>query len=189
MSKRTQQRGLKQHTIINAEQDAEAARLRAQGLGFRQIAEHQGCSLSVAHERVYRAIAAVPVEAVGQLRAVENARLDELTTKLWDILTAVHPLVSHGKLMKNDDGHVLLDDGPVIAAANSLLRVMERRARLNGLDAPMQHDVKVSDAIDADIERLVAELAGMAGRSQAALEGPSASRTVGGDDMAGERTT
>ena len=38
------------------------------------------------------------------------------------------------------------------------LRIMERRSKLLGLDAPMKQDLRVTDRLDAQIEQLAAEL-------------------------------
>lgn len=185
-SSKAQQRGLRKREMEDAENDAEAMRLRAQRLEYREIAERMGCSISTAFVRAQRGLAAVPVEAADELRKIENMQLDELRRKLWDVLTAAHPLVSHGKLMKDDQGHVLLDDRPVIAAANTLLRLMERYARLNGLDAPQLHDVKVSedDGLESEFRRLVAELGARAHGSPApvaALEQGDGAQAAGVD--------
>ena len=178
----TPRRKQRQRTIDDAEHDAEAARLRAIGKTFPEIAAIQGCTKSTAFERVRRAIAAVPVEAVEELRAVENARLDAITAKLWDVLTAVHPLISYGQVMRGDDGRMLIDDGPVISAAGALVRVMERRARLNGLDAPTRHDVKVSEddeGLEAEFRRLVTQL-GARAAGAAGPHGAIEAGSVGG---------
>lgn len=160
---------LQERTIDDAENDAHAARLRAQGKTYPEIARIMGCAQSTAHTRVWRAIRAAPVEDGTQLRDLELARLDELTAKAWEVLLADHPLVSNGR--RFDD---LQDSAPVLAAIRELRHLSESRRKLLGLDAPVKHDVKVSDALDADIERLVAELADVAGRGQAAVEGPAA---------------
>lgn len=53
----------------------------------------------------------------------------------------------------------LLGDGPSV---DRVLKIMERRARILGLDAPTRHRVEVitEDAVDAEIRRLQGELAG-----------------------------
>lgn len=162
---------LLERTIDDAENDAKAARLRAQRKTYPEIAEIMGCSLSTAYNRVWRAIRSAPVEDGQALRDAELAHLDVLAAKAWEVLVSEHPLVSNGK--RFDD---LRDAAPVLAAIRELRQLSESRRKLLGLDAPVKHDVKVSDGLDADIERLVAELAGMAGRGQAAVEGPAASR-------------
>jgi hypothetical protein len=74
------------------------------------------------------------------------------------VLHRRHVVVQSGKVVKGDDGQPIPDDGPVLQATATLLRVMERRARLHGLDAPAKHEVLTLDAIDAEIRRLEEQL-------------------------------
>lgn len=174
MAGRVKQRGLRQRTIDDARHDARAAELRASGLNYQQIADEMGCSVSTAHDRVWRAIRSAPVEDGTKLRDLELSRLDALIAKAWEVLVADHPLVSNGRKFPE-----LQDSAPVLAAIRELRHLSESRRKLLGLDAPVKHDVKVSDALDADIERLVAELAGTAAGSEGTATRPAASRTVG----------
>ena len=67
-----------------AQRDAEAAQLRTCGTSYREIAEPLGyASKGAAHDGVGRALAAVPADAVEQLRVLERARLDRLTPVAW----------------------------------------------------------------------------------------------------------
>jgi hypothetical protein len=150
---RTPGRGTYETTIEDAETAAEAARLRSLGMTYRQIAAQQGVNVSTAHDRVARALAAVPVEAVATLRTVEVDRLDALTARLFVIATSEHVMVSHGRVLSG-----VKDLGPNLAAIRELRLISESRRKLLGLDAPIQHNVVVTDAMVAEIERLSAEL-------------------------------
>lgn len=145
-----------ERTILTAEQDAQAAQLRAKGKPYREIAEIVGISKGGAYKAVQRAIAAVPVEAVNELRAIECARLDAVIARLWDIVDADHPYVSNGR--RFDD---LSDAGPVIHALTQIVRTSESKRRLLGLDAPTRQTLTVvtEDAVDAEIRRLEQEIA------------------------------
>lgn len=145
----------RERTVADAETDAEAARLRASGCSYAEIAKRQGCSVSTAHQRVARAIAAVPVEAVEELRQVELARLDTLIAKAFEVLNASHPLVSNGR--RFDD---LEDAAPILGALRELRALSESRRKLLGLDAPARQTVTVitEDVVDAAIRQLEAEL-------------------------------
>ena len=140
-------------TVSTAEDDANAARMRASGFSYREIAKATNCSTSAAHDRVQRALAAVPVEAVRELRQVELERMDDLVKQMLVILRSDHPLVSHGRVMPG-----LSDVRPKIAAVQTLLRISESRRRLLGLDEPIKHEVRVNDKITEEIERLALEL-------------------------------
>lgn len=150
--------------VAGAERDAEAAHLRAQGMSYREIAEALGyADPSGAYKAVSRALAAVPVEAVDELRAVELARLDDLTSRAWVVANKTHPVVAaNGRVVLGPDGEPLVDDGPVLHALDRLLKIAERRARLLGLDAAKKYEVRQQvvtlDAIDAAIADLRRQL-------------------------------
>jgi transcriptional regulator with XRE-family HTH domain len=144
--------------IAQARLDAQAAELRAQGLTYPQLAERLGCSFSTAYARVQRALAAVPVEAVTELRQIECDRIDAVISRLWDIVEAEHPLVSHGKRIEG-----LLDDGPRLAALAGILRASAEKRKLLGLDAPARQTITVvtEDVVDRAIRELEADLAAL----------------------------
>lgn len=148
-------RGRRERSIFTAEKDAHAARLRAQGCTYPQIAAELGCAVSTAYTAVQRAIAAVPVESVGELRQVECARLDAVIARLWDVVVADHPYISNGR--RFDD---VQDAGPVISALAGIVRASESKRKLLGLDAQPRQTVTVitEDVIDAELARLEAEL-------------------------------
>ena len=142
--------------ITTVEQDTRAAHLRARGRTYPQIAAELGCAPSTAYKAVQRALASVPVEAVGELRRVECDRLDAVIAKLWDVVAAEHPFISNGR--RFDD---VQDAGPVISALAGIVRASESKRKLLGLDAPARQMVTVvtEDAVDAELRRLESELA------------------------------
>ncbi|GAA2034605.1 hypothetical protein GCM10009839_38920 [Catenulispora yoronensis] len=150
--------------IAGAERDAQAAHLRAQGLSYRQVAEALGyADASGAFKSVQRALSAVPAEAVAELRAVEAARLDELTRRAWAVVDKTHLVVAaNGRVVEGPDGQPLIDDAPTLHALDRLLKIAERRARLFGLDAAKKYEVRQQvvtlDAIDAAIADLRRQL-------------------------------
>jgi hypothetical protein len=112
----------------------DAVQLRLAGLTYEQIAAQAGYhDKSAARHAVLRALDRVEHAAVDDLRVLENARLDRAQAAIW-------PAVLRGEL----------------AAVNSFLRLSERRARLNGLDAPVR--VSVADDTKAQIDALLVEL-------------------------------
>lgn len=151
-------------TIENAQRDAEAARLRARGKSYQQIADTLGYSSRADARRGVQLILVETVaEPAAEVREMQLVQLDELTQAALDVLERRHITVSHGRVIYDDDGTVIEDDGPVLAAIDRLLRIQERRAKLLGLDAPSRHEVVTLSAVEAEIERLSAEL----GRSEA----------------------
>jgi hypothetical protein len=147
-----------------ADRDARALELRAAGASFRVIADRLGVSVSTAWKCVDRGLAATRQEPAAKLRALERERLDRLTVQAVQVLQARHVVVSGGKIVYQGEGETaqpLVDHGPTLAAINTLARLMERRARMEGLDAPTKVEAKVLtvDVMEARLAELEAELA------------------------------
>lgn len=144
--------------------------MRARNHTYQEIADALGYGdRANAYRAVQKALAAVPVEAVEELRRLHMARLDYLATQALAVLEREHLTISQGgRIVTDDDGRQILDDGPVLAALDRLLRIQERQAKLMGLDAPSRHEVMTLDALDARIAELAAQLGGEAAASEAA---------------------
>lgn len=122
-------------TVTN---DAEAARLRGNGLSYRAIARTLGCSVSTAHDAVHRAWRDTLTEPAEQARAVELARLEEAHDAAMAVLRHEHTAVSHGHIVKDDAGNPIIDDMPALQAIDRIRALSESRRKLLGLDAPAQ---------------------------------------------------
>jgi hypothetical protein len=108
-------------TPLNKQQrqhrDQQIIQLRLAGASMRQIADRVGCALGVVHKALTQWSADALEETRGDvdaLRRQEAARLDTLQVAVWK--NAVQ-------------GNV--------GAIDRALRIMERRAKLLGLDAPV----------------------------------------------------
>lgn len=153
-------RGRFVRTTTTAERDAQAARLRDTGLGYKEIAEQLGfADKGNAWRAVQRALTAIVQEPAEQLRATEAARLDELYVEALEILERDHVTVSHGKVIEGPDGRPLLDDGPKLAAIDRARQIRESYRKLVGADAPKQLDVALEQRIDLDSELVADALA------------------------------
>lgn len=98
---------------------AECLALRIAGASYRKIAASLGISKSAAHEytiTALRELEALNAEDAKELRRLECERLDAMLLKLW-------PQTSTAKLSER--------------TADTVLRIMERRSKLLGLDAPV----------------------------------------------------
>lgn len=105
-----------------------ALEMREQGATYQTIADEvypgkngKPGSRANAHHAITKAIAEIPVEAAEDVRAIELLRLD----KLW--------LVAYNKSMLSNTPAAERDK-----AMRMCLSIMERRAKLLGLDAPAQ---------------------------------------------------
>jgi hypothetical protein len=153
-----------------AERRARAVQMRLEGADYPAIAAELGYSdQAAAHKDITRALESAVTrqhKAVELLRQEELMRLDLLWVEVWKVLKRDHVTVSNGRLVRDDRGQPLRDDGPVLAAVDRLVRILERRAKYLGLDAPTKHEVWTLDAIDRAIQELNAEL-GEAAASEA----------------------
>jgi len=127
-------------TVESAERDAEAARLRSRGLTYRKIAATLGIDVAVAHRAVARAMKAIVAEPAADAQAVELERLDTLHVRALEVMERHHVAVSNGRVVSLD-GVALQDDGPVLAAINTLIRISESRRKLLGLDSPTKTQI------------------------------------------------
>jgi len=84
-------------------------------------------------DMIHRTLDMAEQRGVDELRSVENARLDRAQAAIW---TAV---------LQGD-----------LKAIDTFLKISARRARLNGLDAPTQINLKVS--VRAEMEAALNEL-------------------------------
>lgn len=108
----------RQQGRVNAlDRQLKALELRKAGASYRAIAAQLGYSLTGAYKAVDKALTATLSEAAEPLRTLELERLDAMQVALW-------PQARQGNQ----------------GAVDRILRIMERRAKLLGLDAPTQVD-------------------------------------------------
>lgn len=115
------------------EVENQALELRKRGYNYRQVAKALSISVGTAHKYIQRAIDRIPAENAEQVRNLELERIDKMLTGVWERAT------------KGDTKAIL-----------ATVRLMERRARYLGLDAPEKHDVgvkAVGPALFIPIER------------------------------------
>jgi hypothetical protein len=164
-------------SLETAKRDAEAAQLRAEGKTYDQIAETLDFSdRSLARRAVERALAATVREPADELRQLELIRLDALWVEAVKVMTTEHITVNNGRVIEVD-GVPLKDDAPTLSAIDRLLKIMERRAKLVGLDSATKVEVLSVDALDKEIERLTAELGGTEADEAPAAEGTQATES------------
>jgi hypothetical protein len=116
--------------------------LRRAGATWDDISRTVGYTDHTSAYRAYqRAMKRTLVEAgTEEIRELELDRLDKMQTAIW------------GKVMQGDT-----------QAIHTALKILDRRAKYLGLDAPVRSEVKVdvtdTNSIDAEMQRLVALLA------------------------------
>ncbi|MFI2426515.1 hypothetical protein ACH5A7_20865 [Streptomyces sp. NPDC018955] len=140
-----------------ADRAAEAARLRAENphMTYQQIADAVGySSKGDAWRAVQRCREAVLRQAGAELIASEAQQLDDLFVHAMEVLERDHVMVSHGRIVKGDDGNPLLDDGPKLAAVREMRQIRESYRKLFGLDAPSRVSVE-AEQLGREIGKLL----------------------------------
>jgi len=131
-----------------AQKTADSLRLRIRGYSYRRIAEELGIGKTLAHKYVVQALVEIREqnsESAHELRTLELERLDVMQAKLSPLGDA---------------------DALDARTADTILRIMERRAKLIGLDAPIDArfgglpgGAPISLSHDVDLTKLsIAEL-------------------------------
>jgi len=106
------------------ERQIQCLRLRQSGKSYRQIGEIVGVSYVTAYNDVHKALEVVKekcFEEAKKVKAIEIARLDRALAAIWDEVEA-------GNLQ----------------AIDRLIKIQERRARFEGLDAPTKQEIDVA---------------------------------------------
>lgn len=132
---------------------------RMKGTSFPKIAEGLGLTQGYVFKQYKLALKSAISEDVSQVRKMELARLDALQEEVIKVLRSFNPMVSAGRVVydhtdeevEGEDGSmervmVKLEDPKVkFDAINSALRIMDRRAKLLGLDAPVKAELSGPD--------------------------------------------
>jgi hypothetical protein len=134
--------------------------LRRQGVRYddERVLELGYSSASAARKDLYRALEVHRNEEaaeVGLYRQQENERLDSLLEAAWPRATQPHPVF-------DKEGNVVGEEID-LRAVDTILRLMDRRAKLNGLDMPVKAEVtganggplQMSQATTAELEALI----------------------------------
>lgn len=144
--------------VCDAERVAIALHLRRDGLTFDAVAAHPGpdgkalySSRQAAARAVARELRRLPAEEADTLRAVELLRLDELHRQVW-------PQVGDGDPITCPSCEAVADRAPNLHAATTVLRIMERRARLCGLDASDENDARMVAVAEQQVAIVAAAL-------------------------------
>jgi hypothetical protein len=115
-----------------AEQDEEILRLRCAGLSLRAIASRVGLSHQGVSDRITEAIRELVDPRAEEWRALETARLDDLTVRAYEVLDVA------------ESGETALK------AIAQLERLSASRRKLWALDMPQPIDVALSGRLDVE---------------------------------------
>lgn len=154
----------KGHSLEYMQRAAEMVKLRSGGVTTQAIAEQYGVTTRTVTESIKAAVAAVPYEAVTEMRALQLDSLNLLKRRVLRALLVDHPKVDHGHVVTRT---VIQEDGTrktvevvdwdiAIRASAELRKIEDSISRLTGTRAPVVHEVhEISeDALDAAIAEL-----------------------------------
>jgi hypothetical protein len=138
-------------SLDTVDRDAAAFKLRARFRTYEDIARELGFyDGSHARRAIKRHSESIIKPAVEEYRREMDSQLDEMQQAAIEVLERRHYTISNGAPVYLGDpndpdakGDPLEDDGPVLAAIATILRVQERRAKLWGLDAPTKVQAEV----------------------------------------------
>ena len=128
-----------QRDYDRAERKRNALELRLAGASYRDIADALQVSQATALQDCKEALADIPAQQADEMRTVELSRLDRLQRAVWP------------RAIKGD-----------LQAVDRAIKIIDRRAKLFGLDAPQQVQITANDIdLDAAVDKMlrVAEMA------------------------------
>lgn len=150
---------------VIAARRAKLVEYRRRKTPYSQIYEELGYSSpNTAMKDFHRALEENLAEqraSVEVYREEQLVELDYLAEEAHKILRARHYVVTQsGKIVLDPEtDQPLADPGPILAAIDRLVKILDRIAKLRGLDAPQKLEVLTIDAIDAAIADLNAQIA------------------------------
>lgn len=145
MGQRPTQSRASRQKVTGALHEQKGLELRMRGYTYPQIAKELGVSLGAAFRSVERGLArlrAENTEQAHQLREIESARLDIAMVQAMRILE---------NSRKPDQR---------LRAIDRVVKLIDRRARLWGLDAPTKHELTGADGKPVSLEALALNVAG-----------------------------
>ena len=143
----------------NAVKDAKALSYRARGWTYHQIAAEMGYhDRSAARKAVERAIAGDVRESNEAAKTILLADLNAAKQEIWAVMKASHVTISNGVVVRLD-GEPVPDDDPIYRGVDRLIKIDQEIAKIYGAYAPVQHEVRTIDAIDARLIELADQMA------------------------------
>lgn len=125
-------------------EDHEIWGLRARGKSVQAICDETGWSATKVKASLSRVAEDYMVESAAEIIKLELDRLDIMLEKAMAILEEKYIAYSHGKMMTDQDGEPVKDPQPVLKAIDSVLKIMDRRSKYLGLDAPTKSEQAIN---------------------------------------------
>lgn len=139
-----------------AERDSRMFKMRQAGVSVGDIAKRFGISPKAVHTAIQRQLEKLNQEALmayPDILRMELERLDNLQASIW-------PLTQHRKVKMDDGTEVQVE--PDLKAIQQVLLIMDRRAKLLGMDQKnvnIQMDVNTNQTIKASLSGSIEAIA------------------------------
>lgn len=124
------------------------------GMTWAQIAERLGYySAGHAQQDVQAALKRAQqgvTKGLEDMVQAQDIRLDAMRQRTYAIMVAPSFLVQNGKIVNDDDGNPVRDNGPALAALAMLLKIEERWSNLHGTDASKKLEIALEHRADLE---------------------------------------
>lgn len=152
-------------TRFNREKEAADAqrmfelRTGPEPLTLAAIADEMDCSVFRVQRLLNKYTPKLLEKDANRHREIEVGKLDLLEERLWKMIDEEYYTVSQGHVVYMESGEPVPDIDPVMKIIDRLLKVMERRSKLLGLDKPVKVDatVRQMDAVDMELARMLGQ--------------------------------
>lgn len=158
---------------VMAERRRQAFAHRLAGKTLQQTADAMGVSVSSARRYTRAEAHTVETTAREEYRQQQIDQLQVMRAECLEILESGAPMVSHGRLIKDDEGNPLVDLELKLKTQDRLLKVMERLTKLLGLDEPTRTEA----AVTASVTEIPADLASLIDQAKAEVAAQEAELT------------
>lgn len=128
---------------------------RIRGMRPSAMMEKYGVSQATLYRRLDAAVAARLAPTVDKYREQQNAVLDDLMAR-WEQQVSMGEEVVKAAIVAEDLPALERGAKMRVAALDGILRLVDRRARLNGLDMPVR--VETSVVVETERDRELAEM-------------------------------
>lgn len=144
---------------VRAEREALILQRRSESVPFRKIAEEIGLSHAQVRNIYTAAVDRLPAERVSDLRREQGEILDHVIYKMLGVLDAE----------RGPDGRPITPRS-MTEAAQAIVKALERKGRLFGLDAPTRKEVTVvtDEVLDETLQGYSLERAELMAKIEAA---------------------
>ncbi|QEQ93584.1 helix-turn-helix DNA-binding domain protein [Streptomyces phage Zuko] len=130
----------------------EAPECAGVGWTIARVADEMGCSVFRVQKLLNKYTPKLLDKDASRHRDIEIGKLDLLEERLWLMIDEEYYTVSNGQVVYFETGEPVPDIDPVMKIIDRLLKVMERRAKLLGLDKPVRVEATVHQVDNMDME-------------------------------------